>query len=159
MIEVMEKLNAMESEHKKDRTEIKELTSEVQSLRKEKSSLREEVSSLKQKTSTLEEENTSLKAENRLLHDDNERMKRILANDSNNSSTPPSNDQPEKAPNSFNGRKTTEKKPGASWATKGAVCQRLMWNGKFVKGSTDTGSSRLEILIGPASPDTGLIWK
>ena len=134
MIEVMEKLNAMESEHKKDRTEIKELTSEVQSLRKEKTSLREEVSSLKQKTSTLEEENTSLKAENRLLHDDNERMKRILANDSNNSSTPPSNDQPEKAPNSFNGRKTTEKKPGAQLGHKGSSLSKADVERKIREG-------------------------
>lgn len=134
MMEVMEKLNAMESEHKKDRAEVKELTSEVKSLRKENSSLREDVSSLKQKTVTLEEENTSLKAENSLLHDDNERMKRILANDSNNSSTPPSKDQPGKAPNTFNGRKTTKKKPGAQPGHKGSSLSKTDVERKIREG-------------------------
>lgn len=69
---------------------------------------------------SLEEENTSLKAENRLLRDDNERMKRILDNDSSKSSNPPSKDQPGKAPNTFNGRKPTKKKPGAQPGHKGS---------------------------------------
>ena len=120
LMEVMEKLNAMESEHCRDRKEVKELTSEVTGLRKENSRLKEEVSDLKQKTTFLEEENTSLKAENHLLREDNERMKRILNNDSSNSSTPPSKDQPGKAPNTFNGRKPTKKKPGAQPGHKGS---------------------------------------
>ena len=120
LMEVMEKLNAMESEHCRDRKEVKELTSEVTGLRKENAHLREEVSHLKQKTTSLEEENTGLKAENHLLHEDNERMKRILDNDSSNSSIPPSKDQPGKAPNTFNSRKPTKKKPGAQPGHKGS---------------------------------------
>lgn len=120
LMEVMEKLNSMESEHSRDRKEVEELTTEVTGLRKENVCLREEVSNLKQKTSSLEEENTSLKAENRLLHDDNERMKRILDNDSSNSSTPPSKDSPGKAPNTFNGRKPTKRKVGAQPGHKGS---------------------------------------
>lgn len=120
LMEVMEKLNAMESEHCRDRKEVKELTSEVTGLRKENAHLREEVSHLKQKTTSLEEENTGLKAEHHLLHEDNERMKRILDNDSSNSSIPPSKDQPGKAPNTFNSRKPTKKKPGAQPGHKGS---------------------------------------
>lgn len=120
LMEVMEKLNTMESEHSRDRKEVKELTSEVTGLRKENTHLKEEVSSLKQKASSLEVENIRLKKENRLLHDDNERMKRILDNDSSNSSIPPSKDQPGKAPNTFNSRKTTKKKPGAQPGHKGS---------------------------------------
>lgn len=115
----MEKLNTMESEHSRDRKEVKELTSEVTGLRKENAQLRKEVSNLKQKTTSLEEENTSLKSENHLLHEDSERMKWLLNNDSSNSSTPPSKDQPGKAPNTFNSRKPTKKKPGGQPGHKG----------------------------------------
>lgn len=125
LMEVMEKLNSMESEHSRDRKEVTELTTEVTGLRKENVYLREEVSNLKQKTYSLEEENTGLKAENRLLHDDNERMKRILDNDSSNSSTPPSKDEPGKAPNTFNGRKSTKRKAGAQPGHKGSSLSKI----------------------------------
>ena len=117
LMEVMEKLNTMESEHSQDRKEMKELTSAVTSLHKENAHLKEEVSHLKQKASSLEEENTSLKAENRRLSNDNER---ILDNDSSNSSNPPPKGQPGKVPNMFHGRKTTKKKPGAQPGHKGS---------------------------------------
>lgn len=113
LLEVMEKLNSMESEHRQDRKEIRDLTSEVKSLRKENTRLRETVSALKQTNAALNEKCTRLEVENRLLRDDNERMKRSLSNDSSNSSTPPSKEQPWKAPNTFNSRKPTRKsQPG-----------------------------------------------
>jgi len=120
LTEVLAKLDAMESEHKRDRGEIKCLTDEVTSLRKENADLREEVSSLKQENTTLTEGIKKLEGENQLLHNDNERMKRTLNNDSSNSSTPPSKDQPGKAPNTFNGRKPTKKKQGAQPGHKGS---------------------------------------
>lgn len=46
-------------------------------------------------------------------------MKRILGNDSSNSSIPPSKDQPGKAPNTFNSRKPTKKKQGTQPGHKG----------------------------------------
>ena len=119
LMEVMEKLSSMESEHKKDRKEIKSLSSEVNSLRKENTALREEVTNLKEKNHVLEDTAGRLEKENRLLRDDNERMKRTLGNDSSNSSTPPSKDWPGKAPNTFNGRKATKKKPGGQKGHKG----------------------------------------
>lgn len=113
LAEVMEKLDLMEAEHKKDRREIADLTSEVKSLRKENASLREEVSGLRQKAAVLEAENCRLEKENSLLRNDNERMKRTLGNDSSNSSLPPSTDRTGKAPNMYNSRKPSRKKKGA----------------------------------------------
>ncbi len=119
LMEVMEKLDSMEQEHERDRREIKSLTAEVSSLRKENTGLREKVDSLKQDISLLEEKNGKLEKENQLLRDDNERMKRTLNNDSSNSSIPPSNDKPGRAPNTFNSRKPTKKKQGAQPGHKG----------------------------------------
>lgn len=112
LMDVMARLDAMETEHKKDRKEISILTSEVKSLRKENSRLRTELAQVKEENSVLQKENTALRKENRLLRDDNERMKRILGNDSTNSSVPPSADQPGKAPNTYNSRKPTSKRAG-----------------------------------------------
>ncbi|MBD5459336.1 MAG: hypothetical protein HDR26_00105 [Lachnospiraceae bacterium] len=66
LMEVMEKVDSLESERKQDRREIKSLTNEVTSLR-----------------------------------NDNERMKRILNNDSSNSSIPPSKDDDTKPAKEF----------------------------------------------------------
>lgn len=65
-------------------------------------------------------ENATLRQENHLLRDDNERMKRILNNDSSNSGTPPSSDQPGKAPNSYNSMKPTKKRAGAQTGHRGS---------------------------------------
>lgn len=119
LMEVMAKLDAMDAEHKKDRREIKSLTAEVTSLRKENARLREEVSGLKQQNTILAEQCDKLEKENRILRDDNERMKRILNNDSSNSSIPPSREQPGKPPSAFSSRKPTKKKPGAQPGHKG----------------------------------------
>lgn len=113
LMEVISKVDSLESEQKQNHQEIKDLTSEVNSLRKENASLHEEVSSLKLKNTALSEECDKLKSENSLLHKDNERMKRILNNDSSNSSNPPSRDENTKPANMYNGRKPTSKKPGA----------------------------------------------
>ena len=112
LVEVMERLDSMETEHRKDRREITSLTCEAKSLRKENTRLRQEVSGLQEKTAALEEENHRLEKENLLLRDDNERMKKSLGNDSSNSSLPPSKDAPGKAPNTYNSRKSSGKKKG-----------------------------------------------
>ena len=119
LMDVMARLDTMEAAHVQDRKEIRMLTSEVGSLRKENTRLREEVSGLRQENAALKEEGAALRKENGLLREDNERMKRILDNDSTNSSLPPSSDQPGKAPNTYNGRKTTKKSPGAQPGHKG----------------------------------------
>lgn len=115
LMEVMAKLDTMAAEQKNDQKETKSLTSEVTSLRKENDILHKEVSSLRQENSTLKEKCKSLEKENTLLCEDNERLKRNTNNNSDNSSIPPSKDQNKspKAPNTYNDRKPTQKKPGA----------------------------------------------
>lgn len=136
LMEVMAKLDAMDTEHKKDRKEIKSLTSEVTSLRKENAHLREEVKSLKQENAALKEKSDKLEKENTLLRDDNERLKRNANNDSSNSSIPPSRDQNKspKAPNTYNGRKPTQKKPGAQPGHKGNGLRKADVEEKIRKG-------------------------
>lgn len=119
LMDVMARLDTMEAAHVQDRKEIRMLTSEVGSLRRENTRLREEVSGLRQENAALREEDATLRKENSLLREDNERMRRILDNDSTNSSLPPSSDQPGKAPNTYNGRKPTKKRPGAQTGHKG----------------------------------------
>ena len=113
LMDVMKRLDVMESECKKSHKDIRNLNAEVKSLRNENTRLSEELAAVKAQNVILTAENTALRKENQLLRDDNERMKRILNNDSSNSSTPPSTDQPGKAPNTYNSRKPAKKKAGA----------------------------------------------
>lgn len=134
LTQVMAKLDAMESEHRRDCREIKTLTDEVVRLRKENANLRDEVSCLKQTCTVLEDKSKKLEEENHILRNDNERMKRILNNDSSNSSIPPSKDQPGKAPNTFNGRKPTKKKQGAQPGHKGSGLSKANVEQKIREG-------------------------
>ncbi len=134
LMEVMSRVDSLESEQHQNHKEIKSLTSEVKSLRKENASLREEVSSLKQEKAILTENLSSLEKENCLLHNDNERMKRTLNNDSSNSSNPPSKDKPTKPANSYNDRKPTAKKPGAQKGHKGSGLSKAAVEEKIRKG-------------------------
>lgn len=144
LMEVMAKLNAMELEHQKDRKEIKLLTAEVTSLRKENAILRGKVDKLQTENAVLIEKCEKLEKENQLLRDDNERMKRTLGNDCSNSSTPPSVEPPWKAPNTYNGRKTTKKKQGAQPGHKGSSLsksdvEKKIADGDFVHEIKDIG--------------------
>lgn len=134
LMEVMAKVDTLESVHKQDCREIKRLTNEVNSLRKENAALREEVSSLKQKNAVLTEQCEKLTHENMLLRDDNERMKRILNNDSSNSSVPPSKDSSVKPANTYNSRKPSKKKKGAQPGHKGCGLSKADVEEKIKKG-------------------------
>ncbi len=134
LMEVMSRVDSLESEQKQNHKEIKCLTSEVKSLRKENASLHEEVSFLKQENIALTEDYDRLKKENSLLRNDNERMKRILNNDSSNSSNPPSKDGDTKPANTYNGRKPTSKKPGAQKGHKGSGLSKADVEEKIRKG-------------------------
>ena len=120
LMEVMARVDSLESEQKQDKKEIKSLTSEVTSLRKENTALREEVSSLKQKNAVLTEKCVELERENALLRTDNERMKRILNNDSSNSSIPPSKAENTKPATTYNVRKPTARTPGSQKGHRGS---------------------------------------
>ena len=134
LMEVMSRVDSLESEQKQNHKEIKSLNREVTSLRKENAALREEVSSLKQENSDLSEKCGALAKENTLLRNDNERMKRILNNDSSNSSTPPSKDENTKPANKYNGRKPTSRKPGAQAGHKGSGLSKACVEEKIRKG-------------------------
>lgn len=134
LMEVMAKVDSLESERKQDHKEIRSLNNEVKSLRRENASLREEVSSLKQENALLTEKCDQLEKENSLLRNDNERMKRQLNNDSSNSSQPPSKDESTKPANSYNSRKPTTKKPGAQKGHKGSGLSKAAVEEKIRKG-------------------------
>lgn len=132
--ELMSKVDQLESNSTQDRKTIKTLNSEVSSLRKENANLRDEVASLKKENISLNEKCDVLTKENNLLRNDNERMKRILNNDSSNSSTPPSQDNPGKPANTYNGRKSTDKKKGAQAGHKGHGLSKADVEDKIKKG-------------------------
>lgn len=134
LMDVMERLNAMESECKKAHKEIKNLNAEVKSLRKENTRLKAELADMKAQNVILIEENAALRKENQLLRDDNERMKRILNNDSSNSSIPPSTDQPGKSANTYNSRKPTKRKAGAQPGHRGSSASKADVEKKIQEG-------------------------
>lgn len=103
---------------------IVELQREVAALRVELAETRrqsaETIAELRDRVQELEAENAILREENQRLLNDNIRLKRILNNNSKNSSLPPSTDQkPSKAVNKYNSRTSTGRKPGGSQGTKG----------------------------------------
>lgn len=75
--------------------------------------LKAENKELKKRCAKLEKENTKLRAENQKLKNEVVRLKGIINNNSKNSSLPPSSDQkPSRAPNEYNSRKQSGKRPG-----------------------------------------------
>ncbi len=142
--DVMARLSAMETSHKEGQKEIKHLNSIVRQQEKEIEKLSDTVKAQAETIENLEQENASLKKENQLLRDDNDRMKRILNNNSANSSLPPSSDQAkssgEKDPNDnnddsngngsgkpanqYNGRTASQKKKGGQPGHKGTTLTR-----------------------------------
>ena len=134
LMEVMSRVDSLESEQKQNHKEIKSLTREATSLRRENAALRDEVSYLKQENTALAEKCESLTKENTLLRDDNERMKRILNNDSSNSSTPPSKDENTKPANRYNGRRPASRKPGAQAGHKGSGLSKVSVEEKVRRG-------------------------
>lgn len=134
LMEVMAKVDSLEAGQKQDHKEIKSLTLEAASLRRENTALLGEVSSLKKENAVLTEKCRVLERENVLLRNDNERMKRILNNDSSNSSNPPSKDEGTKPANTYNGRKPTSRKPGAQKGHKGSGLSKAAVEEKIHRG-------------------------
>lgn len=134
LMEVQQRLEAMETEHRKDRQEIKTLREEVGRVRRENETLREELGRVKEENVVLRAENEALRKENRLLREDNERMKRILSNNSSNSSMPPSSDTQTKPPNMYNSRKKTGKSAGGQKGHKGSHLSKAEVEKKIADG-------------------------
>lgn len=159
LMEVMERLDSMETEHIKDHKEITTLTCEAKSLRKENACLREKVSELEKKTAALEEENHRLEKENLLLRDDNERMKGILSNDSTNSSLPRQKASRRKRRTRIMAGNPRERKKEPSRDTQKRGCQKRKRKRKSGKVCLSTELRSREFLEGITSPDIVWIWK
>ena len=121
-MEVVERLDKMEAAHKEERSEIRDLNADIKSLQKTNSILQDKCDRLEAENQDLKEQVEGLTKDNQCLRDDNERMKRILNNDSSNSSLPPStggNGTVSKPANTYNSRKPSAKKKGAQSGHKG----------------------------------------
>lgn len=75
------------------------------------------------------------------------------------SSEPPSKDLPGKAPNTFNGRKPTKKKPGAQKGHKGHGLSKADVQQKIRDGIYGHRIETVGVLGRATSPDTVLTWK
>lgn len=152
LCELMSRVDSLESDHKKDRKEIKRLNKELDKADRRIAYLDKTVASQKEEIDSLKSENTVLKKENKILRADNERMKRILNNNSDNSSLPPSTDKnnPCKAANEYNGRGRTDRKPGGQPGKKGTTLTR-----NTVKALIDEGKIESTVIkeIGTPGPD------
>lgn len=87
---------------------------------------------------------TELEKENQLLHDDNERLKRIINNNSNNSSLPPSTDQKPhqiqqtiKKANQYNSRETSRRRQGGQKGHTGTTLSRETILERIEKGEVE----------------------
>ena len=108
---------------------IEELQREVAALRVELAETErrsaETIADHRDRIRELETENASLREENQRLLNDNIRFKRIINNNSKNSSLPPSTDQkPSKAVNKYNSRTKTGRKPGGQPGHEGTTLTR-----------------------------------
>ena len=93
-----------------------------------------EIKKLNDRIDFLEKENDGLRKENKCLKDDNERMKRIINNDSSNSSLPPSTDQKSKKANTYNAREKSGQKCGGQKDHKGTTLTKQEVENKINNG-------------------------
>ena len=126
LCELLAKVDSLEADHKENRKEIRRLNNEISSLNNENRKLRGTIDKQNQELTELNSKYSRLREENRVLRNDNERMKRILGNDSNNSSKPPSSDKPGKSKpaNSYNSREKTKRSVGAQSGHKGKTISK-----------------------------------
>ena len=109
--ETIDRLDREEKQHKEDIR--KAADSHRQMLESMKAAYRQETAQIRQMLETQSKVIAQLEKDNQLLREDNERLRSILNNDSNNSSQPPSTDQKGKRTNTYNGRMKSERSKGA----------------------------------------------
>lgn len=156
LMEVLSRVDRLESEQKRNHKEIRSLAGEASSLREENAALREEVSSLKQENAALTEKCVKLESENTLLRNDNERMKRTPNNDSSNSSTPLQRMKKQNPPTRTTAGNQLPGKPGRKKGIKGPGFQKGTWRKKYARGSTRTALRRSGRRAGRTLP--GIAW-
>ena len=136
-MEVVERLNKMEAAHKENRSEIHGLNADIKSLQKTNAILQDKCDKLEAENTDLKEQVEDLTKENQCLKNDNERMKRILNNDSSNSSLPPSSGGSgivTKPANTYNSRKPSSRKQGAQSGHKGKTLTKEEVEKKISEG-------------------------
>lgn len=148
--EMMTSLSEVKSDLKESKQRVSNLEKTVTSQEKIITELRTSNEELQNHCNELETKCSDLEIENALLRDDNERMKRKLSNNSDNSSLPPSSDQnipsfsqngskdsdekDTKAPNEYNGRTPSKKKKGGQSGHAGKTLSRKTVEEKIKNG-------------------------
>ncbi len=132
MLEIMGRLDSLEHD-----------------LRVEKKEHKRDVDQLNDRIGILEAEVEEKDRQIETLKDDNERLKRILHNDSSNSSLPPSADKPGKASNTYNGREKSGKSAGGQKGHKGKTLTKEDAEQKIKSGRFQHRIETLGIPEGP----------
>ena len=115
--ETIQRLDRMEKQHEADTWRLEqEHARESEAV---KASLNEKIEGLQAKVTEQAKRIEHLEQENQLLRDDNDRLKSILNQDSNNSSQPPSSDQKGKRANQYNNREKSGKRKGGQQGHEG----------------------------------------
>lgn len=111
--------------------QLQEIMGRLDSVEKD---LKNEKTEHKEDLDRLEKVIANQEQKIKILTDDNERMKRILNNDSSNSSLPPSADQKGKSANAYNARKKSDKKCGGQIGHKGTTLTKQEVKNKIENG-------------------------
>lgn len=111
--------------------QLQEVMGRLDSVEKE---LRTEKAEHKEDVKRLEKLIEKKDEEIKVLKKDNERMRRIINNDSSNSSLPPSSDQKGKPSNTYNGRNKSGRKAGGQTGHKGTTLTKKEVEQKIQEG-------------------------
>jgi transposase len=120
--ETIDRLDREEKQHKEDIR--KAADNHQQRLDIMEAAHRQETAQLRQMLEAQSKVIAQLEKDIQLLREDNERLRSILNNDSNNSSQPPSTDQKGKRTNTYNGRMKSERSKGAQPGHHGTTLTR-----------------------------------
>ena len=132
--ELSARFSALEETQKEEHREVVFLRHEVSVLQKANSEMQDGMRELKAENADLKASNKAFQEENTLLRDDNERMKRILGNNSSNTSLPPSTDQKGRPANTYNSRKQSGRSKGGQPGHKGTTLCRKDVEDRISKG-------------------------
>ena len=127
------------------------LESVEKDLKDEKNEHKKDVSKLNAKVTKLENIIKEKDQQIKILSDDNERLKRIINNDSSNSSLPPSSDQKGRRADQYNSRKKSGKKPGGQKGHTGSTLtkkdvEKKLQTGQYVHKITAIGKKEGEYI-------------
>lgn len=167
LMEVMERCDCLEKDLKSvkasSKTQIHSLNSEIRHLDSKCKKLEAENAALRQEVDALTKENISLKKENCLLKEEIAHQNSIAANNSDNSSRPPSSDEKpsKKKANEYNGRTSSGKKPGGQKGHSGTMLSKKRIEEKIQSGilehTVENWVNGIPVSDPQAVPDTDYI--